>query len=637
MQHLGFRFASCAYGLCFSLACLLLPAAVWAQDHITQRAWLDDPSGQLTWAEVQQRQLTPFQGTLSRGFGNSAIWLKLRINPSVYSPAKSSDDRLVLRIRPVYLDDIRVYDALAEGGLAGVAGDLHHPRQDEFQSLNFLVPIARGTEPRDIWLRLASTSTRQIAVQAVNTQDIGRYALTQSLLFSSYIGLVLIFAVWGVVYWLFSREHLIGAFGLKQIAALLFALASLGHLRAMWPTEWPASVLDEATTVFSIVAVSFAVLFHVLLIREFSPPRWVQRVHWALLALQPVKLLVLASGRPSLALQINMIEVLCIPFIFLSSVLFAKGWAASPLNRPTLARPLMIGFYVLLVFILMLASLPGLGWVQGTEVGLYVVQLHGLASAFLLLLMLLYRAHVKNKHQQETALTLKSIQEQAIQEKSFRQEQEQLLTMLAHELKTPLATMQMRLDPSTRGIEQIQRSIRDMNGVIERCVQTTQLSDKRLVAHPQTCDLVKLVSDVAASVVQAQRIQLALPKALLLQTDPQLLFIVLSNLLENASKYAMPGTDIHLRLQASDPAQEGAWVLQVSNWPGPSGWPDPEQVFDKYYRSPHARRQAGTGLGLYLVQKLTQLLGGQIDYRPDAEQVHFILRLPHQPVHASPS
>ena len=35
--------------------------------------------------------------------------------------------------------------------------------------------------------------------------------------------------------------------------------------------------------------------------------------------------------------------------------------------------------------------------------------------------------------------------------------------------------------------------------------------------------------------------------------------------------------------------------------------PDPKQVFQKYYRSPQARRSSGTGLGLYLVWHLAKL------------------------------
>lgn len=117
-----------------------------------------------------------------------------------------------------------------------------------------------------------------------------------------------------------------------------------------------------------------------------------------------------------------------------------------------------------------------------------------------------------------------------------------------------------------------------------------------------------------------------------MQTDPQLLFIVLSNLLENACKYSAPDTAIDLQaILQTDPAAPPSVTLTLSNLPGNAGWPDPEHVFDKYYRSPQAHRQSGTGLGLYLVKSLVHTLGGKIAYAPTDQQVCFVLTLPTPP------
>ena len=115
-----------------------------------------------------------------------------------------------------------------------------------------------------------------------------------------------------------------------------------------------------------------------------------------------------------------------------------------------------------------------------------------------------------------------------------------------------------------------------------------------------------------------------------IQTDRQLLFVVLSNLLENACKYAAADSLILLHLKAQEPSPEtpGQVRIEISNLPGLAGWPDADKVFDKYYRSPQARRQAGTGLGLFLVHKLMQTLGGHAVYAPDSVHVRFVLQLP---------
>ena len=610
-------------------AWLWLPFGVHAQDHIVERAWLEDASRQWQWQDVQKQHFQPYTGMLSRGFGHSVIWLRLRIDPGLRPVPQQDPGRLLLRIRPVYLDDIRVFDPLAPQGLAGVTGDTHHPRLSDYQSLDFLLPITRGTQPRDIWLRLESTSTRQIDVQALNASDLNRISHTQQLVFAGYVSVVLLFAAWGITYWLFSREHLIGAFGLMQVAALLYALGALGYWRAFWPHHWPAIFLDQVTTVFSITAVSMAIFFHVLMIREFSPPPWVQQLHVGILLLLPLKLAGVMVGWTVEALRVNMIEVALAPVLFFASVLLCRGWSNPDLRqRPALSRLVVIGFYACMVFVLVLAGLSGLGLKTGGEIAPYIVQVHGLLTAFLVLLMLQYRAHVMHQQQRDTSLALERSVLQAQQDREIREEQDKLLAMLAHEIKTPLATMHMRLDASASGSKEIKQAIRDMNNVIERCLQTARLGDKQLVARMEPCHLGDLLHDVVMACPQPTRVHLETTPDLRTQTDRQLLFIVLNNLLENACKYAAPNTPIQLKLTTIHRSDTPWLQLEVTNQAGQAGQPEPEKIFQKYYRSPHARRQAGTGLGLYLVRNLVQVLGGEVQYHPDTQQIRFSIHIP---------
>lgn len=619
------------------LAVCFLWGLMWAgtaaaQDHITQRGWLEDPAGQLTWPAVAQQPDQAFEGVLSLGFGQAPVWVRLHLDPAAQLGPDHEDEPLMLRIRPVYLDDIQIFDPLV-GGRVGVIGDHHPPRGEFFEGLDFVVPIIRGNAPRDIWLRLSSSSTRQLAVQAVNHEVLHRMTSSQQLLYSLYVSIILIFAIWGCIQWAFSRETVIGAFAVKQTAALLYALGALGYSRAFWPENWPAALLDTATSLSSVLAVSTAIFFHILLIREFEPPSWVSYLLRVPILLLPVKLLCIGLGQPLLALRMNMVEVLVTPILFLGAVTLARVWKMKKnLEKPVLARWIVIGFYSLLVLILLVASLPGLGLAKGGEIPLYLVQVHGLLTAFLILLMLQYRKHVQQERQKETAVELERSQLQARQERGIREEQENLLAMLAHELKTPLSIMHMRLDADAQGSREIRQAIRDMNAVIDRCLQTSQFTDRQLRANLAPVDLTHVLKDAISACAQPTRVNMQAPDQWTVQTDRQLMFIVLSNLIENACKYAAPNTSIDVKLfstLASDGATQKV-CFDVGNLPGTAGWPEANQMFEKYYRSPHARRQAGTGLGLYLVRNLVQVLGGQIEYIPNATHVHFVVCLPCQ-------
>lgn len=280
------------------------------------------------------------------------------------------------------------------------------------------------------------------------------------------------------------------------------------------------------------------------------------------------------------------------------------------------------------------ASVPGLGLSKGGEVPLYLVQAHGLVTAFLILMMLQYRGYLQKKRQRETQLALERSQMLVLQETKIREEQDKLMAMLAHELKTPLATMNMRLDADAQGGREIQLAIREMNAVIERCLQTAQLGDQQLQAQNAPVELVSLVRGAIHASAKPDQIQLESPSKWTVQTDHQLLFIVLNNLLENAIKYAAKDSTIQVKLvPATGPESEEFQArLEVNNLPGSAGWPEPRKLFQKYYRSPHARRQAGTGLGLYLVKHLVGVLGGRIDYSPDSSRIRFLIWIKKDPV-----
>ncbi len=605
----------------------------WAQNHIVAQAWLDDPSGQMTWEQVQQKsdQLQSYAGVLSRGFGSSTLWIRLVIDPRLQDTAPALREKLMLRFRPVYLDRIEIFDPLQVQQPAYITGDHVHPKDQDMPGLDFMVPIARGDAPREIWLRVQSTSTRQISVQALSLDELNNRVHRQELLYALYIGVIIVFMAWGCVHWLFSLDRLVGAFSSAQFCALIYALCGLGYTRVFWPPDLSAQSLDALTSLFSILAVSSAVFFHVLHVKEFQPPDWFKKIQWLFLVALLLKLVFLASGHPRWGLHLNMIEILFSPTIFLLSVVLSKGWIETPRSpRPALKRGYVIGFYVLLWGVMLIAVLPGLALTSGGEIPLYIVQAHGLFTAFLIMVMLQYRDRVMRQKQNELSLNLDRSLIQAEHEKQMREEQERLLSMLAHELKTPLATVQMRLNQSAEGSKEIRTAVRDMDNVIERCVQTLQLSDQKLQAHITRFNVVACLQDAIWSCAQPERIRVRAPHEALIDSDHQLLSIVLSNLLENACKYGPGGSpiEIDLTMQTDGSRPQPHIRIVFGNEVGPSGWPDPNLIFDKYYRSPNARRRAGTGLGLYLVKSLIQVLNGSIDYVPSAQHLRFIVILP---------
>ena len=120
-----------------------------------------------------------------------------------------------------------------------------------------------------------------------------------------------------------------------------------------------------------------------------------------------------------------------------------------------------------------------------------------------------------------------------------------------------------------------------------------------------------------------------------IQSDQQYLSIALGNLLDNALKYSPPTSQVQVTCAPCGQTGRDGVCVQVTNDVGQAGWPDPERLFQKYYRNPAAQHHIGSGLGLYLVKGLLDLLACTIRYKPQPHtqppQVVFEVHIPLMP------
>jgi K+-sensing histidine kinase KdpD len=109
-----------------------------------------------------------------------------------------------------------------------------------------------------------------------------------------------------------------------------------------------------------------------------------------------------------------------------------------------------------------------------------------------------------------------------------------------------------------------------------------------------------------------------------INSDVVLFRLATANLIDNALKYGKKSAMVHVTIEQ----KEALLSITIKNLPGNTGWPDSEQLFQKYYRSPMAQKISGTGLGLYLTHQLSLILGGSLRYTPSATHIGFTLCLP---------
>jgi two-component system sensor histidine kinase KdpD len=93
------------------------------------------------------------------------------------------------------------------------------------------------------------------------------------------------------------------------------------------------------------------------------------------------------------------------------------------------------------------------------------------------------------------------------------------------------------------------------------------------------------------------------------RVDPELMNLAISQLLENACKYSRPDARVSIELSAADDAA----VIAVWNDGDPIPPEERSRVFERFYRGTDARRiAAGSGLGLYVARKIALAHGGDL-------------------------
>ena len=126
----------------------------------------------------------------------------------------------------------------------------------------------------------------------------------------------------------------------------------------------------------------------------------------------------------------------------------------------------------------------------------------------------------------------------------------------------------------------------------------------------------------------AERLTVKLAQLPDLTGDPQLLRIILANLMDNAFKYGSVDQEIVITAAPAQRHGRSGALLRVTNGIGPAGRPDDKRVFEKYYRAAGAHSSTGSGLGLYLAANFAHLMKAELRYLPTHTDISFELWIP---------
>ncbi len=204
-------------------------------------------------------------------------------------------------------------------------------------------------------------------------------------------------------------------------------------------------------------------------------------------------------------------------------------------------------------------------------------------------------------------------------EDRLKEQQQNFLMSITHELKSPLASIKLSLQTIVRReLEKQQRdvliknSLKDverLDDLVENMLLATKIESRTYSFPKEVFDFSDLVTKVADrlqvhSCGREQIIATNVQMGVTIDGDKFALSSVVTNLVENAIKYSGECAEITVELCQID----GKAKLVVADTG--LGIPDDEKmhIFDKFYRvgDENVRKSKGTGLGLFIVKEVLQ-------------------------------
>ncbi len=573
-------------------------------------AVLTDKAGTLTIEAVAGTDPAQFKslpsGGFAGGFTRTTHWFRFTVGRA---------GETWLDIQPPVLDDLRLFEPdpqRAGAWLERRAGDTlaFAAREVPYRSFVFKLRHADAT-PHTYYLRLVTTSSAVLSARLMTPDDFITTTTTESNLLMASLALVLVLALLSINSWAWSRNSLTPWFVATLLIFAGHLMGSSGFLQQyLFPSTPQVSFYWVGAFTFLLISSNYGLYRRLFGVERERPILyWGYELNcWLPLLAMPLALMGWQTEILPLFLNVSILMT------GVGCVLAVQLWRRGESGSGAMLLANFVSFAGVLVFML-----HALGLLAG---GFFVW--HSLQFASLGSVLALYVA-MGARYRSVSDARVKAEQD-VRHEHAERIRQGQFLAMLAHELRTSLSVLRLAIgsQPMTpKTIDRAERAMNSMIDVIDQSVQVERLADGQVKIERMPCDMVLLVKSVIADSRDPTRIRARLADSLSLDTDGRLLRIVMANLLDNALKYGKAGEPVDVDLIA-----DGAHLrLVVGNAIGSAGAPDPQRVFEKYYRAPQAHSFTGSGLGLHISQALVRLLGGELRYLPNGDRALFELHL----------
>jgi len=210
-------------------------------------------------------------------------------------------------------------------------------------------------------------------------------------------------------------------------------------------------------------------------------------------------------------------------------------------------------------------------------------------------------------------------------ERELNELKSKFVSIASHEFRTPLSAILSSVvlvdqynergekEKVTKHTQRVRSSVKQLTSILNDFLSLSKLEEGKIDVIREQVNIKSLFADIGEEVKailkEGQRIKVEhTHDHENFVTDVRILRNILFNLLTNASKYSEPNTNIFLS------SHHGNGELEIRIQDEGIGIPEEEQkyLFERFFRASNVSNIQGTGLGLNIVKRYTELLNGSI-------------------------
>jgi len=584
---------------------------------------LVEPPGTWTIADVARGSagaFKPFKDQPLAGFFNRPpLWFRF----TWLGNGPDSEDAW-LEIAPAYLDDVRLYIPRSDGNFEERRSGQDwswEPRDLDYRQPLFRLSLTPGLA--SYYVRLGSNALSSPVLTLWQPLAFMESAMAEARIWGVYFGVYALITLFNAFYWMRTQERIQYLFTLNVAMTLLVNLLAGGWLQQAQTTFWIPGLAKGVMA--SLICLSLPVMLRFILVYPgllAQAPFWRRLLVWTANTLAGVGLVMTLIQHEELAMSL-------LPLLTLAYLLGTLTLAMVPAWRGSERARLILLAFGLYGMGLAIELGRHLGWLAQGLVTENAFATGSLAQALIISLSFL-SDHKKLRREKAEA------DAQAAAERHLREEQQDFLALVSHEVLTPLsiidaAVHNLLLDPDLddkgrqRG-EKIRRASQRLSRLMNDYLSAERLASADAPLMRVLTDLNGLcqaaIQDVEGTPGPEIRLTAtALPPC---PCDPDLVRLAIRNLLQNARRHSPSDQPVQIFLEARD---QGIAIHVHDSGPGilPEDLPN---IFKRFHRG-HNTLEPGAGLGLYLVDKVVRRHGGWVQVRNlDKRGCDFCLWLP---------